>query len=719
MATIGLSVVSPGAAGAVPPDCAEFATTTNGNGSALMLDTYPLKTGPYGDCAKTSTDGVKAGTRLYFWCYTMNSYDNKWWYARVDGTTDYGWIYETHLTSVNLSSDADTSTPVKECVFTGQPAVGARSSVPATTCVTSGSGPVLATTRPSFSAVVTDPQGDPARAEFEWWTADGATLVGGGISATVASGGTGSVTVPAGALANGTGYSWRARATDGATLWSPWSGLCRFTVDTGVTAAATATSATYPRDTWSGAAGTAGTFTLSPPPGQTATAYLYALNNTSPTSKVAAAADGTATVTLTPGRGGMNRLYVRAFDAAGNLTSALGYHQFGVGRGAEDVAEQPDRAMTAAETTAMATLEPLALTFLKNRAAAITGENPSGTVPLWTGMAAQEATGAGELAQARAALAADGLSYVSSTVTVDEGMVQLSGSGNEAYYWTVESAALTPAAGSDEPANEYQANRVFVFVRDGSAYKLADESLTYGAHLPPVTEPAGRISTVIPPSVEEATAATDDEALYDSDPSESYNAADGMIYPDAVQATVAGSDPVGTVEKVDDTTAEGTFSAQAIPKGLCYSCIVKYARKYAKNRNKDYRDFTKKGGDCTNFVSQALRAGGWKNDTGWYRSDKNWWYNWANQTYTWTSAERWSRFAPRRTKALTNVWQLSLADVLQVDFNRDGRIDHTTIVTKVTKKEIYLSYHTNNTLDKPLSSFLKAYPNGWFYAYRT
>ena len=37
---------------------------------------------------------------------------------------------------------------------------------------------------------------------------------------------------------------------------------------------------------------------------------------------------------------------------------------------------------------------------------------------------------------------------------------------------------------------------------------------------------------------------------------------------------------------------------------------VQYARRWALSRNRAYNDFTKGGGDCMNFVSQCLYAGG-------------------------------------------------------------------------------------------------------------
>ena len=41
---------------------------------------------------------------------------------------------------------------------------------------------------------------------------------------------------------------------------------------------------------------------------------------------------------------------------------------------------------------------------------------------------------------------------------------------------------------------------------------------------------------------------------------------------------------------------------------------VAYANKYCDKRNKEYHDYSNEGGDCANFVSQCLIAGGQKLD---------------------------------------------------------------------------------------------------------
>ncbi|WP_078607485.1 amidase domain-containing protein [Streptomyces flavidovirens] len=53
-----------------------------------------------------------------------------------------------------------------------------------------------------------------------------------------------------------------------------------------------------------------------------------------------------------------------------------------------------------------------------------------------------------------------------------------------------------------------------------------------------------------------------------------------------------------------------------MPYGYNYSKMVGYANKHWKNANSDYRSCTN---DCTNFISQAMRGGGWGNDLGQFR----------------------------------------------------------------------------------------------------
>ena len=148
------------------------------------------------------------------------------------------------------------------------------------------------------------------------------------------------------------------------------------------------------------------------------------------------------------------------------------------------------------------------------------------------------------------------------------------------------------------------------------------------------------------------------------------------------------------------------------------TAVVNYAYKYWENYNNSYRKFSK---DCTNFVSQAVYAGGWNHVSGFYRSSSAWWYNWGNQSWTWAGAHNWALFTYNRPRGFIAQYfsQMNPGDILQVDFDKDGHIDHSMIVTKKdSSNTIYLTYHTNNTKDRSISDLLSEYPNANYYGWR-
>lgn len=154
-----------------------------------------------------------------------------------------------------------------------------------------------------------------------------------------------------------------------------------------------------------------------------------------------------------------------------------------------------------------------------------------------------------------------------------------------------------------------------------------------------------------------------------------------------------------------------------------YGKMVAYADKHWDRHNSAYRTY---GTDCTNFVSQALRAGGWgpRGAVAPRTSNKFWFYGSSTLTtsYSWAAAENWYWFAKKhskRTKILNNVWKLAKADVLQADWGRDNNIDHTMIVTKKHRGTPYLTYHTSDTHNKSLKKLLSDHPRAWWYAHRT
>ncbi|MET9885617.1 amidase domain-containing protein [Streptomyces sp. NPDC006430] len=175
------------------------------------------------------------------------------------------------------------------------------------------------------------------------------------------------------------------------------------------------------------------------------------------------------------------------------------------------------------------------------------------------------------------------------------------------------------------------------------------------------------------------------------------------------------------------TPASTKYPATAKPKSKTgaaydYTAMAKYAEKYWSNYNPAYRKFNGAGGDCTNFISQALKAGGWKNVSGTTSDYRNWWYDGTRQTDSWVGANEWAWFtlSNQRATNLANVYQTDVGDIVQMDFNRDGSKDHSMMVTYRSGGGMpYLTYHSTNTYRKSLASIIASYPNAVYFAYRT
>ncbi|MEV6685045.1 amidase domain-containing protein [Streptomyces sp. NPDC051130] len=199
---------------------------------------------------------------------------------------------------------------------------------------------------------------------------------------------------------------------------------------------------------------------------------------------------------------------------------------------------------------------------------------------------------------------------------------------------------------------------------------------------------------------------------------------------------VAVNEPVAATANVvkddgnqypDGTPASTKYPAPAKPKAKTggtydYAAMASYAEKYWSNYNPSYRKFTGAGGDCTNFISQALKAGGWKAVPGSTSDYRNWWYDGTRQSDSWVGANEWAWFtlSNQRAANLANVYQTDVGDIVQVDFNRDGSKDHSMMVTYRSSAGMpYLTYHSTNTYRKSLASIIASYPNAVYYAYRT
>lgn len=163
-----------------------------------------------------------------------------------------------------------------------------------------------------------------------------------------------------------------------------------------------------------------------------------------------------------------------------------------------------------------------------------------------------------------------------------------------------------------------------------------------------------------------------------------------------------------------------------------------YAIKWAISSNKQYYNYINDGGDCTNFVSQVLRAGGMdfigsrKNAT----SIDSWFYyssELPNRTSTWTSANAFNLHFGKSGKRVYKYRQYSIEEALKnwdeiyssiyigdiIQYTRPNNIAfHSQAITDLlNNKTIYFSQHSNTIenfyKDGNLKYYLLGKPNNY------
>ena len=142
---------------------------------------------------------------------------------------------------------------------------------------------------------------------------------------------------------------------------------------------------------------------------------------------------------------------------------------------------------------------------------------------------------------------------------------------------------------------------------------------------------------------------------------------------------------------------------------------VEYARRYAFSRNPLFYNFTDIGGDCTNFVSQAILAGSCvmngTPDFGWYYRSS------LDRAPAWTGVEYFWNFmtmAPDFVAAGADTGpfgvevpkeELEVGDVVQLA-NGEGDFYHTLLVSGFDSEgEVLVAAHSIDALDRPLSDY--------------
>lgn len=183
-----------------------------------------------------------------------------------------------------------------------------------------------------------------------------------------------------------------------------------------------------------------------------------------------------------------------------------------------------------------------------------------------------------------------------------------------------------------------------------------------------------------------------------------------------------------------------TLLCAMIAPVAAYSYNGEVAANYAYNNAYNYVPgtsvFKDPGGDCTNFVSHSLQAGGWRELGGWYTSNNVWFYNYPYRygySHTWTVADRLYDFLTYSGRAYPvsvkyRKHLLQKGDVVQIDYKDNngnyGSWDHTMIVTDKNGDDPLMSYHSvgepsqTGVRNKSLTDIMNSNPSARFLGWR-
>ncbi|MPQ45135.1 amidase domain-containing protein [Clostridium tarantellae] len=143
------------------------------------------------------------------------------------------------------------------------------------------------------------------------------------------------------------------------------------------------------------------------------------------------------------------------------------------------------------------------------------------------------------------------------------------------------------------------------------------------------------------------------------------------------------------------------------------NAMYNYAKKHYNNPNPNYYDYTSLGGDCTNFVSQIIKAGGAPYDLSGSQSQQ-WYYKSSNnKSPSWTGVENLDDYllynkstGPQAQNG--SVYNAAVGDVVQIDSNSDGKYTHSVSIvyhTNGNMNSTTVAARTSNAFNRALTSY--------------
>ena len=241
---------------------------------------------------------------------------------------------------------------------------------------------------------------------------------------------------------------------------------------------------------------------------------------------------------------------------------------------------------------------------------------------------------------------------------------------------------------------------------------VVDETLQF-AHLDSPTYVSTKHTTIVEPT-EDGFMINDDTSddpvdLYvrDQVSMEEYIAADQKEIQKELQAEqkVLSETEQVSLENVSTCATTSSFNRTA---------MYNYAYNNYNKRPSQWGNFDALGGDCTNFVSQIIYAGGAPFDT---TGNYTWYYKgMSNRAPAWTSVTSLHKYlvnndyiGPQGKVDSSNAAYIAMiGDVIQIDFGNDGTYDHSTSIvhhqTSITSQTT-IAAHSSNRWNYPINSF--------------
>ncbi|MEV6985327.1 DUF4082 domain-containing protein [Sphaerisporangium sp. NPDC051017] len=332
--------------------------------SAWQSSTLTLAAQP-----STTTTGAVTNTNAYgdpdcaesTMLFSIESILQAW----SDGTPNYGLqiraVNEADATNWRMfrSSENTAGMPGPKIIvqWNSYPTVPSALSITPSAGGTNG-GTFVTSLTPTLAGLVGDGEWDTERIDFEIlrdpaYPAEGTGTVWSGAVNGLQQGELGKIQVPAGKLADGKHYQWRARGFDGTDYSRSWSALKSFTVDATDPAAPTVSVASYPANAWSAKQTQPVTATLSTTSAD-GSGYYWGLDDPSAPNLAADNGGGghPLTISIDP-KQGWHTLYVKTRDMALRTSTVTAYN-FGAGVGQVTKPLDEDRTQAAIALAAVA-----------------------------------------------------------------------------------------------------------------------------------------------------------------------------------------------------------------------------------------------------------------------------------------------------------------------------------------------------------------------------